>query len=181
MAVTAEGLIERYTDKPHVAVSSELTSPKKKDEERTMDLWYIQFSERSHLLVHRGHGAAGPRGDEAPGAAPLREGVRGAAKGRPPRQLGPQLHRLPGHAVDLHRDGLLTLCLSCTVRMTLRARAVTEGKQAVHVASSAASHTSGSMKALSDTPDEKHTHGNQSCSRGRRHIIGSTWGKIIKN
>lgn len=34
-----------------------------------------------------------------------------------------------------------------------------EGKTAVQVVSRAASHTRGSMKALSDTPDEKHTHG----------------------
>ena len=47
------------------------------------------------------------------------------------------------------------------VRITLIARAVTEGRTAVQVVNRAASHTSGSMKALSDAPDEKHTQSNQ--------------------
>lgn len=55
----------------------------------------------------------------------------------------------------LHSDSL-TLCLSWMVRMTLRVRAVIEGKTAVHAASRAVSHTTGSMKAISEAPDEMH-------------------------
>lgn len=51
----------------------------------------------------------------------------------------------------------ITLCLSWTLRMTLRARPATEGKTAVQAVSKAVSHTTGSMKALSDAPGEKQT------------------------
>lgn len=39
----------------------------------------------------------------------------------------------------------------------MRVRAVKEGKTAVQAASRAVSHTIGSTKVLSNTPDEKHT------------------------
>ena len=41
--------------------------------------------------------------------------------------------------------------------MTLRAWAVTEGRTAVQAVSKAVSHTTGSMKALSDAPGQKQT------------------------
>lgn len=49
--------------------------------------------------------------------------------------------------------------------MTLRAWAVMEGKIAVQAVSRAVSHTTGSAKAFSDAPEEKHTRSNQTASQ----------------